>query len=375
MRARPRLASGTTAAATFFALALAFALGATSARAATPAATPAPPAGADETTEPPISPPAPSDIPSAGLVHEAVTAATRGRAISITVGVQSDLRFERLVLAYRPDDETEFRGREMKPVATGTYAAEIPAQGTTGAQVSYYIEAQDREGAPVAGRGSPGNPLVIALAGARLNLATKGDDERDEEEEEPAPATRYFVALLVGSGAGWTAGNGDTNADVMFQPAGFAPAQLGQFAPELGYWWSSTLMLSVQGRFQRVTGTRDLHADGRVFHGANYAAAGFAKATWLGGGRAAIRPFFSLAAGVGQIRHVVTLKMPDTCGPRGDQVCVDSIAAGPFGLGPGGGLMAEVTEHLTLVLQVNTQLTFPSFTFNVDGNVGVAFRF
>ena len=330
--------------------------------------------------------PAPTELGHAatttGLAHEAVTTGQRGSAIPIDVGVQNDLAFDKLVLAYRPEGDAEFHKREMQPVGGGTYRAEIPPQATVGTNVSYYVEALDKEGAPVAGRASAQNPLVIVLEGShppvrvgrRPRAAAASDDAEDAEDDE-APTHPLYVALLVGTGAGWTQGNGDTNADAMLRPSTVELARLGQLAPEVGYWWSSALMISVQGRFQMVTGTNDVYANGRVYHTANYAAAAFLKATWLAGGAASVRPFFSLGAGGGVIRHVVTFPSLAMCGPRQDAVCVDTIAAGPVAMGPGGGVMADLGDGFVAILQVNTQLTFPAYSFNVDGNLGFGRRF
>jgi hypothetical protein len=339
----------------------------------------APPAGAPP-PEPAAAPPAPAapaapEVPSSGLIHEAVTVGKRGSPISISAGVQSDLKFDKLVLAYRPDGATDFLGREMKQVSEGTYAAEIPVTATTGATVAYYIEAEDKDGAPLAARGSADSPMVISLGGGGARPAAVArkteEDEGDEDEEGGGP--KLFLALLIGSGAGWATGNGDTNADVKINPAGIAVAELGQFAPEFGYWLKPNLMLSLQGRFQRITGTTDVYSGGKVYHTANYAAAAFAKVTWRFGD-STWRPFVSVAAGGGQIRHVVTFNKLK-CGQNGNETCVDTIAAGPIALGPGGGLAMSVNEHFALLLQVNTQLAFPNFTFNVDGNLGVAMMF
>jgi hypothetical protein len=317
----------------------------------------------------------PYDVPSSGVVHEAVTSGRRGSSIPITVSVQSALAFDVLVLVFRPEGEPDYRRRVMKRVAEGTYRAEIPSSDTAAPSVSYYVEAIDKEGAPVASRGSAGNPLIIALTGPPPTM-TLPSEAPDEDEEDTAPSRRFFVALLAGSGAGWTAGTGDTNADTRLSPSGFALAQLGHLAPEVGYWVASGIMISVQGRFQSVLGTTDVHApDGTVHRAATYAAAGFAKATWFSSVTSSVQPFFSLAAGGGQIRHVVTFSSLTDCGPAANQTCVDTITAGPFAAGPGGGVMAEVSPAFAVLLQVNTQLTFPAFTFNVDGNVGAAVRF
>jgi hypothetical protein len=310
----------------------------------------------------------------AGLVHEAVTSARRGAAIVITVGVQNELAFDKLVLAYRAEGAREFRARDMKLVTEGTYSGEIPADATLGRMVAYYVEARDKDGAPVAGRASAQSPLTVQLTGEPPWSASSPGGEEIEEGEAPT-ARRFFVGLLAGTGAGWASGYGDTNADTMYKPAAFTLASLGQLVPEIGYWTSPTLMISLQGRFQAVTGTTDVYADGRVYRTANYAAAGFIKATWTARRPGAAHPFFSLAAGVGQIRHVVTFDSLKACGPTGQQVCVDTISTGPVAVGPGAGIFVDLGAHLVGVFQLDTQLTFPAYSVNLDGNLGLAVRF
>jgi hypothetical protein len=347
--------------------------------AATSPAPTEPPATENPTTQATTPPPseAAPEVPSTGLVHEPVTEGKKGSAISITVGTQSDLKFAKMILAYRPEGASEFLGREMRAVAEGRYGAEIPTTATLGASVAYYVEADDGDGNPVAARGSVDSPLVIKLAGPHVAVRRPA---ADEEEEEQGPDHRYFVALLVGTGFGWATGVGDTNHDVMISPAGIATASLGQIAPEVGYWLRSSLMLSLQLRYQHVTGTTDVYDQGVDHHTANYAFAAFAKATWKWG-EGKLHPLFSLALGGGEIRHVVTLKhVPlingvTECGSSMNETCVDTIAAGPIMLGPGGGILYDLTDKLSLVAQGNSVIAFPNFTFNVDINVGVAYGF
>jgi hypothetical protein len=287
-----------------------------------------------------------------------------------------------MILAYRPDGASEFLGREMKEVAEGRYGAEIPPNATSGGTVAYYIEAEDANGAPVAAKGSVDNPLVIHLLGVGVSHHGGEDEDEDEDEDNEAPDRRIFVGLMAGSGIGWASGNGDTNADIPIDPAGFAMSGLGQFAPEVGYWLNSSLMLSVQIRYEYITGTTDIYettptkCPNGVCKTANYAFAGFGKATWkYGDGH--FHPFFSLAAGLGTIRHVVSYSrraLPN-CGPMRNATCVDTIGAGWILLGPGGGAMYDITDRASIVLQANTVLAFPDFTFHIDGNLGVALAF
>src|SRR5262249_49365011 len=155
---------------------------------------------------------------------------------------------------------------------------------------------------------------------------------------------RYFVAMLAGGGFGYATGNGDTNADVPINPAGMALAGVGQIAPEAGYWLNSSLMLSVQLRYELITGTTDIVVGSKTYHTANYAFPAFATATWkFGDSNTKLHPFFALAAGGGRIRHVVSYKHQSlVCGttpgnPPSPIYCVDTIGAGPVLLGPGGG--------------------------------------
>jgi hypothetical protein len=101
----------------------------------------------------------------------------------------------------------------------------------------------------------------------------------------------------------------------------------------------------------------------------------FARATWLLGADK-LRPFVSLALGVGYIRHVAEFKTaPEHCGPTKQGTCFDTVPAGPVLVGPGGGMVYNLTKTVGLVLGMNTQLGFPKFTFNVDLNAGLAFQF
>ena len=349
---------------------------------AAPAAPPPPAEAAPAAPEAPAEPAAPpaSETPApeaaaGGLTHEQVTEAKQGSAISITVGVSPDLKFEKVVLAYRPEGSAEFLGREMKEVAEGRHGAEIPPSATTGNFVAYYIEADDAGGNAIATKGTADAPMTIALSSGGAIIKKKPPEPAPGAEEEE-PDHRYFAALLLGSGFGWATGVGDLNHDVSISPPGMAWAKLGHIAPEVGYWISSSLMLSVQLRYQLVTGTTDLYASSnRVYHAANYAFAAFAKATWRWGGDD-WHPFFSLAVGGGQIRHVVDFGSRATgCGSNHSQNCIDTIAAGPILFGPGGGITYDLTDRLAFVAQANSVLAFSNFTFNVDINVGVAMGF
>ena len=345
---------------------------------APPPASSAPPeAPPPETTPPAATPPPDQNEEPSGIVHQPITEGKKGSSISVTVGVQADLKFAKMVLAYRPEGTTEFLGREMKQVSEGRYGAEIPTTATLGATVAYYVEADDADGNAVATKGTVDSPLEINLGGAKA--VVHKPEEEGEEEEDDEPDHKYFVGFMLGSGFGWATGTGDTNHDVSISPSGIAPATLMQIAPEVGYWLTSSLMLSLQLRYQIITGTVDPNFNGVDYKTAHYAFAAFAKATWkLGGDEGSLHPFFSLMGGGGYIRHVVTLhptRAPTGCGAMMNQACVDTIQGGPILVGPGGGIFYDLTDNLSLVGQANAVLGFWDFTFNLDINVGVAYGF
>ena len=69
---------------------------------------------------------------------------------------------------------------------------------------------------------------------------------------------RYFIGLGVGTGFGYAKGNGDNDAGTPYsvgRPRD--PRRPWQFTPEVGYWLRPDLMLSVQIRYQMVTGTTE----------------------------------------------------------------------------------------------------------------------
>jgi hypothetical protein len=208
--------------------------------------------------------------------------------------------------------------------------------------------------------------------GLSRRAPSHGAADDDDEDGGAELASSVQLAALLGGGVGWASGNGDLNADTPVAGS-FAAAKLGHLALSGGYWLTNELMLGLEGRFQKVTGTTELHANNRTYEPATYATALFATGTWSpASGR--LRPYLSAAVGAGKIRHVVTLSSLKDCGPNRNQVCVDTVGAGPFLAGVGAGLTYDLGERLALIAALNTQIGAPTFTFNVDLNAGVAFR-
>src|SRR5205085_61968 len=139
-------------------------------------------------------------------------------------------------------------------------------------------------------------------------------------------------------------------------------AKLGHIAAEAGYWLTPSWMLSAQGRFQYVTGPTVIETTNHTYQPASGATALFAAATWSPtAGKGSLRPFLSGAVGGGRIRHVVTLSNLKDCGPMKNETCVDTVGAGPFLAGVGGGVLYDLGQSLSLVAALNTQLGAPKF--------------
>jgi hypothetical protein len=200
----------------------------------------------------------------------------------------------------------------------------------------------------------------------------------------PAPARRWMVGLVAGTGIGWTTGSGDVNADARVKP-GLAPALALQLGPEVGYHVTRRLLLSVAARLQLFTGTNDRHlmrapefaADcggDFVCSSPRSAFAALAKATVFGGERD-LRPYFSFALGGGTIRHTASFPTQKVCGPTGTSTCIDTVSAGPVLFGPGGGVRYRVASAVDLVAGLELLFAAPRFTFNVDVNAGAAVSF
>ncbi len=312
-----------------------------------------------------------------------VSRGRKGKPVVISVTVSPDFTgYAKVVLAYRAAGLREFVGVDMRR-SGNKFIAEIPAEATQGRVVHYYVEAESADESPLSANGSEQKPYAIYLSAD--GPSGGGGGEGDEVK------SRVYVGLAGGSGMGYVTGHGDLNPDNKVN-GGFAPSSAAQIVPEVGYFLMPEFRLSLQGRFQYVTGRTPVNlntltnvkpnvdinscgSDHICSVGSNIAVSVFARGTWfLGSGM--FQPYLSFALGAGVIRHVLSFKSPTpTCGLKGTETCVDSIVAGPIFAGPGGGLFVALTPVFGLFAEANSVLGFPKFTFHVDVNAGVAARF
>ena len=323
------------------------------------------------------------------LVHEPLTKGTRGEAITVAVTPDDALHAERLVLAYRPAGVATFSKVKMQRQSDGVFEGSIPAPATAGGEVAYYVEARDLDDKLVAARGSPIAPLVIALAlGAGGGApATPGSEGSLTTLTAAAPGAsagpRWVLALLIGSGGGWSSGSGEaTGYPIGGSKAGWS--KLGHLEPQVGYLVTPQLLLAAWGRLQLVRGAdayptpagSDACGGDGSCAAATGAFAGGVSATWFfTPADAPVRPYVSLAAGAGYAREVLRVNATNSdCGSDKQQpTCRDTATVGPVLLGPGVGVHLRLARSVYLVIAVQSLFGLPHSAGTIDANLGLAF--
>jgi len=334
----------------------------------------------------------PPEPPKPGVIeHEPITKSPQGSPITIKATVDPGMGAKKVVLSFSADGADDFAEKDMKedPPGSGFYIAEIPASATQGAVVDYFIEALGDGDTPIATKGSTNKTMKIAMLDGKgqplIHPPGKGKPPKDTGAE-PGEAPSWFFGLGIGSGVGWATGKGEVNDMDVVKPAGFAMSKLMHFAPEVGYYVAPDLMLSVQLRFQLISGANEFHStdtkecgDGICSPG-TYAFAGFARASYFFG-EGDLRTYVAGTAGIGTIRHVAAFESQQNCGTpvppatTGTQTCIDTVPSGPIFVGGGAGIMYNLSPAVALTFGTNALVGFTKFTFHVDLNAGVAFEY
>ena len=326
---------------------------------------------------------------ASGINHPPVTESLRGKPVPIKAHVPPGLDAAKVILAYRAEDAPEYLAREMLPVgggAVGWFHESIPAEATKGSRVSYYIEARDENDDAIARSGTPESAHHVAL-GLEMtaeevapNKPPGADAAEGSTRPAPVPPPGFWFVLAVGSGGGYHSGTPELHGKDTATPpgdvkaSGFASARLLHLAPEIGFFQNDHVVISVQGRFQYVTGVNDAVIAGKPAEAPDYALAGLAKITWLlDRTNLRFRPFLAVQAGVGQIRHVISLPANSTAaGCDTTSACKDSVVGGMGLAGVGTGFTYGLNESLALYSAFNLIASAPNFMVNGDLNVGLA---
>jgi hypothetical protein len=229
---------------------------------------------------------------------------------------------------------------------------------------------------------------MLGANGQRLVPALRKGKQPAKKTAEPTDdSPTLFFGLGVGTGVGYASGTGEVHSTHVVDPAGLAMSRLVHFSPEVGYYLSPNLMLSLQLRYQLITGANEYHSptdpgecgDGICSPG-TYAFAGFGRINYFFG-EGDFRTYVAGILGGGTIRHVAAFESLTNCGPPpgpgqpGTKTCVDTVASGPVFVGAGAGIMYNLSPAFALTLGTNALVGFTKFTFHGDLNAGVAFEY
>ncbi len=316
-----------------------------------------------------------------------------GDDITMRCVTEPDLQATTVVLLYKQLGGTDFVELPMRalppvdPAARNTWTAIIPGADVRGSWLPYYVEARNSAGEPLALSGRFESPNIVTIkAGLDADItAVTGPGDGDDEDplaaetviataDEPGRARRYFVGLGVGSGFGYAAGPGlETWRDngQHFVP-GVAGYGLGHALPELGYYLSETMALTLTGRIQvipRPAGDTDT---------AGGALSVLARGLFFLGTGAA-RVYGSLAVGGGEGFRMVLkdVKLIDASGNaaldrNGNPLSVqDTVRGGPAVAGAGGGVSYDLNDRFSFALEANLLAGFPDFSLGLDVNTGL----
>ena len=306
---------------------------------------------------------------AADAAHPEIALAHFRRAFQI----QSDVQLPTRVA--NPEVAQAF-AQAKRESADGTHAgaAAVPEEVPTGPTPP--AAARDAQGGSQPARQADATRAPPAAG----NTAATVEEEEEEEEEADQVGPRWLFAMGVGSGFGWVSGNGEVNSDQAV--SGLQPSSVVHLSPEIGYFVRPNLALSLQGRFQLISGTTPERSPSGTGCGGDGvctpskgASAIFAKATYFFGS-GTLRPFVIGALGFGQIRHVVSLDAHHDCGadPAHPVTCVDTAASGPVFFGPGGGVMIDLASHFALTLGASALLGVSAFTAHVDLTGGLVVK-
>ena len=289
--------------------------------------------------------------------------------------IEPDIKLTKSLVTPELQDAFEEAVLASNAKAGGAAAGGGDDQGNSGGAAA---GGDDNQGAPTAAAGDEGDddhPHPKPKPRKK-----KSDDDDDNKDEGAGQKGTIFLGLTIGSSAGIASGNGHMNPAHQLSAPGFAVGQLGQIEPQIGFFATPTMLLSLVGRLQYVSGLNgeaSCGPNGNVFcNPLTIVGAVLARATFL----MSDGPFrFTVGGQVdgGYVAHAVVFPQTNcgssASGPFNTQ-CVDALLGGPFLIGPTAGVLYELGDTVNLVAGVNTELGMPKFTFNFDLDIGLAFR-
>jgi hypothetical protein len=294
--------------------------------------------------------------------------------------IEPDIKLTKSLVT--PELQDAFEEAVLAGNAKAGGAAAAPGGDDQGNAGGAAAGGDDNQGGPTAAAGDEGDDdHPHPKPKPHKKKSDDDDDSKDKDDEGAGQKGTIFLGLTIGSSAGIASGNGHMNPAHQLSAPGFAVGQLGQIEPQIGYFVNSTMLLSLVGRLQYVTGLNGENlcgANGATFcNPLSVVGAVLARVTFL----MSDGPFrFTVGGqvGGGYVAHALVFPTDSKCGSSmsnaGNTQCVDALLGGPFLIGPTAGVFYELGDTVSLVAGVNTELGAPKFTFNFDIDIGLAFR-
>ena len=328
-------------------------------------ATPAP---SPEASEPPAPPQGPLRCPAAST-------ATAGSSLKLRCVAEGSLSATEVTVFFRAGESSPFKSRKMPADAaldgTPGWSTQLPPEATKGEQLSLYFQARNKRGKVVASVGSVVEPVVVDIRRADQGAGAASRAVRDEAEGEgeteggPLKDSGYWwLGLGVGIGYGYAGSSGPEvyKKEVLKYTPGVAWAKAAQITPEVGYFLTPSLSLSLQGRIQYIPKAGNPTAPaavaflGRLLYFTSGKTVRFYGSGILGGGQG-----FRL--------YVEGLKRTNGRSPVND-----TVLGGPVVVGIGGGMAIGLSDSWSWILEINGLAGVPDFSMVADINTGVRLR-
>ena len=305
----------------------------------------------------------------------AAEVARAGSSLKLRCVADGALPATEVVVYFRSGRGSAFKSRKMssEPSLDGSpsWATQLPAEATSADQLFLYFEALNRQGEVLSSVGSTDSPTVVGIRSSGAMAAGSGGGRETDVDSEGGAARGeagfWWLGLGLGSGYGYAGKSGPEGYKGHVRPgdyvAGRAPAPLGQVTPEVGYFLTPSLSLSLQGRLQYLPRTSSRTANGaiaflaRLLYFTNGETVRFYGGAVLGGGNG-----FRLQ--VSGLHTDIT----------DDHTVSDTVRGGPVVFGVGGGMSVSLSDSWSWILETNILAGAPNFSMVVDLNTGVRFR-
>jgi hypothetical protein len=323
---------------------------------------------------------------AAGEAQQALERARRGDAaaaagddLTLRCVTGGGLSAASVIMFYKRQGEDDFTTIPMKMQAGQTgdakavWTANIPGSHVQGKWLPFYFEARDNGGDALAMSGRYDSPSLLSIKGGEITASAKDTEEdplaRPAEGTGPGETNReglWFVGLGVGSGGGYAAGGFEVYENSSFTP-GLVGPRSAHALPEIGYYISPTIALSLQGRHQYIPRPDTITAGG-------------ANSVLLRGlfylGQGASRFYGSVAVGGGEgIRLVMEAPEKNDTGMATGKRVQDTVRGGPVLAGAGAGWSHDFTGVLSWVIEVNLLAGVPTFSAAYDVNTAMRASF